>query len=461
MTMTRVDLITLVPVFLIFSASAPGESIKAGVAKIDITPPPGLYLLGSGEVKATGTLDPLFARALVLETGAKRIALVTLDLCRVFQAPLLDQLRERVRAHSGINHLIVTASHTHSGPIIPIRESLPLDEMTGWQKRAMEQTAAAVDEARGRTEPVHIGAGYGVSYIGHNRRILNPDGTVTMFFANPTRIPTSPVDPTVAVVRMDSIGGNPIAVLVNYACHPVVIMGKLAQYSADFPGAMCNIVEKGLDNRTLCMFLQGGAGDIDTYYTGVAPEQDPPAKLRWTADRIGAEALRVARSIRTAEQADSSIDIVEDRLPFRWRWGAGQFEQVMRDINPPALLPYYVPDVKPILDVPTQTVLINKRLAVMTVPGEPFVELQMDWRARCPVTDCLFLGYANGFFSYFPTIKAAVEGGHGGALWTRVEPGAGERMVDNAVIRTYEMLGRLSHKPEPPRELRKKQRADR
>ena len=85
----------------------------------------------------------------------------------------------------------------------------------------------------------------------------------------------------------------------------------------------------------------------------------------------------------------------------------------------------------------------------------------MDWRARCPVTDCLFLGYANGFFSYFPTIKAAVEGGHGGALWTRVEPGAGERMVDNAVIRTYEMLGRLSDKPEPPRELRKKQRADR
>ena len=425
--------------------------MRAGAAKIDITPPPGLYLLGSGEIKATGTLDPLFARALVLETGGKRIALVTLDLCRVFQAPLLAELRERVRASSGIDHLIVAASHTHSGPIVPIRESLPLDEMTGWQKRAAQRTAEAIEEARSRTEPVRMGVGYGVAYIGHNRRILNPDGKVRMFFANPTRIPTSPVDPTVAVVRLDSIGGDPIAVLVNYACHPVVIMGKLAQYSADFPGAMCNIVEKGLDKRGLCMFLQGGAGDIDTYYTGVAPEQDPPAKLRWTADRIGQEALRVARAIRTSVEAESSIDVVEDRLPFRWRWGPGQFEQVMQAVNPPALLRYYAPDVKPVLEVPTQTVLVNKRLALMTVPGEPFVELQMDWRARCPVADCLFLGYANGFFSYFPTIRAAVEGGHGGALWTRVEPGAGERLVDNAVIRTFEMLGRLRDRPDLPR----------
>src|SRR4051812_25749456 len=99
----------LLTALLAASASAPpcwGASMKAGVAKVDITPPPGLYLLGSGAVKASGTLDPLFARALVLEAGGVRLAIVTLDLCRVFQAPLLEQLRERIRASCGIEHLL-------------------------------------------------------------------------------------------------------------------------------------------------------------------------------------------------------------------------------------------------------------------------------------------------------------------------------------------------------------------
>jgi len=95
------------------------------------------------------------------------------------------------------------------------------------------------------------------------------------------------------------------------------------------------------------------------------------------------------------------------------------------------------------------TVLINRRLAMMTVPGEPFVDYQINWRDRCPVRDALFLGYANGYVGYFPTIRAAATGGYGAASSTTwVEVGAGERIVDNAVRRVYEMLGRLTEMPE-------------
>jgi hypothetical protein len=94
-------------------------------------------------------------------------------------------------------------------------------------------------------------------------------------------------------------------------------------------------------------------------------------------------------------------------------------------------------------------VLINKRIALMTMPGEPFVEFQIDWRNRCPVRDAFFMGYANGSFGYFPTIQAASLGGYGAAnTATFVEPGAGERMVDHARVRLYEMLGKLSDMPE-------------
>ena len=59
--------------------------------------------------------------------------------------------------------------------------------------------------------------------------------------------------------------------------------------------------------------------------------------------------------------------------------------------------------------------------------------------------------YANGFFSYFPTIRAATEGGHGAKnVWARIEPGAGERMVDHSIIRIFEMLGRLTDDPAEP-----------
>src|SRR5262249_46210095 len=101
------------------------------------------------------------------------------------------------------------------------------------------------------------------------------------------------------------------------------------------------------------------------------------------------------------------------------------------------------------LHAPVATILIDKRIALVTVPGEPFVEHQIDWRNRCPVRDAFFLGYANGSLGYFPTIRAAAQGGYGAAnSATYVPPDAGARIVDHAIVRVYEMLGRLRDAPE-------------
>ena len=95
------------------------------------------------------------------------------------------------------------------------------------------------------------------------------------------------------------------------------------------------------------------------------------------------------------------------------------------------------------------TVLINSRIAWMTLPAEPFVDFQIDWRNRCPVRDTFFLGYADGSFGYFPTLRAASLGGYGAAnTATWIEPGAADQMVDHAVAKVYEMLGRLTDTPE-------------
>jgi hypothetical protein len=95
------------------------------------------------------------------------------------------------------------------------------------------------------------------------------------------------------------------------------------------------------------------------------------------------------------------------------------------------------------------TLLLNKKIALMSMPGEPFVNFQINWRDRCPVRRTFFVGYANGYYDYFPTVKAASEGGYGaGDSDTYIAVGAGERMLNQALVRIYEMLGSLTDEPE-------------
>jgi hypothetical protein len=94
-------------------------------------------------------------------------------------------------------------------------------------------------------------------------------------------------------------------------------------------------------------------------------------------------------------------------------------------------------------------VLIDKKIAIATVPGEAFVEFQQNWRDRCPVPVALFFAYTNGYHGYFPTIPAASRGGYGAAsASTWVEVGAGDRVVNWAIIQTYDMLGKFSNLPD-------------
>ena len=107
----------------------------------------------------------------------------------------------------------------------------------------------------------------------------------------------------------------------------------------------------------------------------------------------------------------------------------------------------------PTINLPVTTVLINHKIAILTMPGEAFVEYQIAWHERCPVPDALFLGYANAYDGYFPTIPSASRGGYGAANpATWVEIGAGDRMVDIGVMSIQKMLGRS---PNLPEDLRK------
>ncbi len=438
----------LLVLLLITQAVTCAAALRAGTAKVDITPASHEVMWGFEDrlTPAASTLDPLYARVLVLEAGKTRLAIVTLDLGRSFGPASLDKIKESAKSTSGISCLLVNASHTHSAPVI--RDENPKGPAE-WERIAIEKIGHAIEEAAQHLQDAKIGSGVGHVEIGHNRLASNPDGSIRWFERNPERIKTAPVDSTVTVLRVDSAAGAPLAVLVGYACHPVVLGSDNQQYSADFPGVMNHLVEKQMGSKTTSFFLQGAPGDINPYYA-VTPIAKDGIKWRdWTGEQLGSEAARVAKAIKTEASPEPAIDFAEDAFTFRLRWNPERFKAALEKFLGPQGIELYGAPISPEIHTMATTVLINKKIAIATIPGEPFVDFQTEWRRRNPAQTTILMGYTNGYYGYFPTIKAAANNGYGAAsASTWVEVGAGEKILNNAIVRTYEFLGKFSDLPD-------------
>ena len=441
------QLCAILVLLLASGLSAQTAEMKAGVAKVDITPPLGTRMWGYFDrVKgATGVLDPLYARVLVLEAGGKRLAYVDLDLGRTFGPASLDRLRKTARQDSQIDDLIVQATHTHAGPII--MDAYP-NGPPAWEADDLQRINAAIHDAAEHLVPVRLGVGYGAAYIGYNRRHVDPDGAISMLWSNATQAPTYPVDPLFEVLRIDQMDGQPLAILVNYAAHPVTFGSDALRYSADFPGVMCKVVEQAFGGKPLAFFAQGADGDINVFDAGTPINLDVVGRRDWAGETLGKAAVSTAQQIRTAADSDPVIDFADDPLALKLRWDAEKFrKETLRELGPEAFQ-IYAPPIEETINLPVTTALINHKIAIVGMPGEPFVDFQTDLRAKCPVQDCFFLGYTNGYFGYFPTIKAAAEGGYGAVSTTTwIQVGGGEQMEDFALIQIYRMLGRLQDAP--------------
>ena len=122
----------------------------------------------------------------------------------------------------------------------------------------------ALEAASQQMFPARLSAGFGDIYLAHNRRRVGADGKVTMLWRNAERAATSPIDPSLGVIRVDDQSGKPRVLVVNYACHAVVLGPDNRSISAEYPGYLARRLERELPGA-LCLFVQGGAGDINPY----------------------------------------------------------------------------------------------------------------------------------------------------------------------------------------------------
>jgi hypothetical protein len=219
-------------------------------------------------------------------------------------------------------------------------------------------------------------------------------------------------------------------------------------YSADWPGAMMQAIEEQASGSPLAIFVQGAPGDINL--------MEPLAGKSGEAERlaigrsIGEEAVRVANSIQTADAGPLRIQCSTREFTFSNRWDFDRFiDSLDSDIWP--LAEIFLDGFARVLTARVNVVAIGDLWAWVTVPGEPFLAFQVRLANESPIANSWMLGFADGYLGYFPTIRAAAEGGYGAdGIETWVEPGAGERILDHALITLYEMSGKLRRLPTRP-----------
>jgi neutral ceramidase len=225
-------------------ATAQNLSLKVGAAKVDVTPAetalPRNY---------EGIHDRLHARAIVLNNGTTSAALISLDAGGVSEQ-IWQNVTRQVESELGIpaKNVLITATHTHSAPGQQAAVYVP-------------KIVESVRLAKQRLAPARVGYGNGVSHINVNRNIIDPQ--TKRWWEGPNY--DGPSDKTVAVVKFETLTGEPIAVYYNYAMHAVAA-GQLDMISGDAPGTTSKYIEDSFDDKIVALWSSGAAGDQNPLY---------------------------------------------------------------------------------------------------------------------------------------------------------------------------------------------------
>jgi hypothetical protein len=422
--------------------------LKAGVGVAVITPPVGIEMGG-------------------WILGVTAAAVVSLDVAHV-SAAITKQVREIVAEQTSIPkaNLLLNCSHTHATPFsgwdVPRGEGLSAGHRT-YLEAFPHYVAGAIIEAWHKREPAAIGAA----------------STMVPGISINRRNPTLPIDTQLGVIRVDDADGQPLACLVNFACHANVVGAQYIEWTADFPGYLAGAIESA-EPGCACLFLQGAEGNIqawDCYYGNRNPRF--PSTYE-SAERLGnalaGPALGLLHQIETDASAQISVASGVIPLPPRpIKWTAEEAEAFLAELEasvqpyteetgpediPGCMYAMSFADVYRIAGAKQQarfarnypsaidaelTVLRVNNIVLATNPGELFNELGRQIKTESPYDHTFILSVTNGRIGYIPTREAAevalelpledfvdpvkYRKLYGATITTEVGPDAGEMVV--------------------------------
>ena len=408
---------------LLMAAAVRADALQAGAARIDITPPTGFPMWGYAVRKDQPSLklrDPLHARAVVLSVGSSKMALVSLDLGRAPTRQSMQNIRKQLKDAAQIETIFLVASHTHHGPVLEL-DSWPTKEKP-YVRDLDEKIIKVIVEANKNLQPARLGIASYETPFNRNRHSKRAD---------------RPLDKELLIARLDGADGKPIAHLVNFAAHPTMLPAKLREFSPDFPGFFAQHVEKELGGQ--CLFLQGAAGDLSP---------NPPGEAT-------PEVFGVALGKFVVEKSRTLKCVQAELKPLKAKERDFKFTSRVDISNPlvyaayamaffPDLVNFYEREYREGVRPHLTSALLDGRIGFVGVSGELFTSHALQLKRRARLDHLFVFGYCNDYQQYFPTIEAVAEGGYGAdATVAPAEVGAGERMMDQALIDLLAMQGKI------------------
>lgn len=293
-------------------ASMPGTgtaagSLRAGVAKSNITT----------DAKGVVINDPLYAKALVLDDGRTKAAIIAMDITaiggrRISQRILddvgedfLPNLRSRIQKELKIpgGNVLVNASHTH-----------PPGRLLCDDNEQVDRTFAAVSRAMQNMTEVKVGWGRGhEDRITMNRTLRLKNGKCwTIRHSNPCPpdeevAGVGPIDPEIGLLRIDRVDGRPLAVVYNFAGH-LLFGNPQGSITANFPAVASQVIEENLGHDAMALFLQGAGGDImDVLFK----DFNRPRDIKPLGTMLGLSALQALKEIQTR---DAKLSVISETI---------------------------------------------------------------------------------------------------------------------------------------------------
>jgi neutral ceramidase len=419
-------------------------SLSVGVASVDVTPPAGLDIAGNHwPTPSLGARDPLLCKALVLDNGTCRAALVAIDILGLERSNVL-RARElaAVRAAIPPEQVVITCTHTHQGPgtITMLHGSADI-RLSAYMEALPRRIAEAVTLAAASLGSVEWGYTVAVQeQVSHYRRLKLKNGRVRNSWVvmpdDDIVGPAGEIDPELSILAFRTPAALQ-SLLVNYACHATCYDGT-ARWSANYPGEFAAAISRSLGlPAEHVLYTAGAEGNIN-------PALRDPATC---GQALAAALLPCMDTI--SWQSTAHLTVVERAITLPPRRPAGfpfdsiveVYEKAMSPLNFGRIVKAYANAYVKLLErgaVPVETalqVLALDNVAMVAIPGELFVELGREIKQRSPFPQTIVVTLANDYIGYIPHQAAFTEGGYETifASQSRLAPEAGVLVVEAAV----------------------------
>lgn len=459
---------------LAIATAQPAPGFRAGAAAVDIAPEHFPVIVNGGflAARASKLNDPIRARALVLDDGATRLAIVVVDSC-MMPRELIDRAKEIAREKTGIatDRMLISATHTHSAPSVMGALGTPPD--ADYAASLPARIAAAIGRAAANLEPARAGwaAADDPEHTFCRRWIRRPDrmlddpfGRKTVRanmhpgYQNPDAIiPSGPVDPALTVLSVQSRSGRPIAVLANYSMHYYGADPVSADYYGRFAAALARRI--GADRPAgagehpfVAIMSQGTSGDQMWMDYG-RPKKDPG--LDAYADAVAATAERAYRSIGYRDHvplamAETTLTLGR-RVPdeARLAWARGVIA-AMKDRDEPRTIPeVYAKEAIHLHDEPRRELKLQAirvgDLGISAIPNEVYAITGLKLKAQSPFDLTMNVELANGSEGYIPPPEQHALGGY--TTWPARTAGLEVQAEPKIVAAVLGLLEKVAGRP--------------